>query len=271
MTAEDLSLQKNCRYLEWIIIAVTAAEQFRWAIQTVQFHWLIGVSFASLAAALLLSVFMPTTVRGRFFHLLAQTAVISVACALGIHRRYNVYFLVLAAKAAALLPRKQMLFVASTLLVAHVVAGGISQYVLHNIYTRLHVIASPANALRGEVEVKIYFFIGLIAVIFVGRTIVSERKSRKTQQLLAKQAEELAVDFERNNIAREINDNLGHTLASLMIQLELAVKLAEDNKLEQARELVTRSHDSAVRCLQELRRTVTSIRNDDRVSEPLEG
>jgi signal transduction histidine kinase len=267
MKADDLSLQRNCRYLEWIIIVLTGAEQIRWTTHVVQFHWLMTVSFVFLAAALPLSIPMPTSIRGRFFHLLAQTFVISVACALGIHRRYSVYFLVLGAKAAALLPRRQMLLVALMLLMAHVVAGATAQYLLHHVYTHLHVMA-PNNAPIGETESKVYFTIGLIAVIFVARKVVSERESRKAQQLLSQRAEELAVDFERDKIAREIHDNLGHTLASLMIQLELAEKLADEDKIDQAKDLVARSHDSTVSCLQQLRRTVTAIRNEEAVSRP---
>ncbi len=140
MIAEDFTLQKNFRYLEWLIIAMTALTQLAWVTYAIKFHWLIAASFVLLVGALALSLLTPRSARWRFVLLLAETAVVSAACALGQPRRFTIYFLVLAAKAAALLPRTQTLWVVVVLLIARLVAGASAEYVLHHIYVHRHFV-----------------------------------------------------------------------------------------------------------------------------------
>jgi signal transduction histidine kinase len=257
---EDLSLQKRFCYLEWIAIVLIILTQLGWVLNVVQFDWRIDVSFALLILALPLAAIMPQSNNGRFIALLMQTAVIFLAGALGAHRQFSVYFLVLATKAAASLSRKQMLIIAGLLIVSRITAGALSQYLTHHVYLHRPSVSTLYTSLVTEAEFKLYFIIGLVAVLFLGRTVVAERKSRKAQEKLAEQAEKFAIEVERNKIARDIDDSLAHTLASEMIQLELAIRLVEENKLERARDIVSHSYDSAVRCLQEVRRAVKDMR-----------
>jgi signal transduction histidine kinase len=262
MVAEDQSLQNHFLYLECITIVLTAVTQLGWVLNVIKFHWFVGLSFALLLAAIPLSFIKPKSTRWRFLHLLAQTTVITFACALGPPRRYTIYFLVLGAKTAALLPRAQMLFVLASLLVSRMLAGAFSEYLTRHVYIHRAFVSDFYNSVIVETESKLYVIIGLITILFLGRKVVSERRSRQTQQSLAREAERLAIEFERDKIAGEIHDSLGHTLASLMIQLEVVGKLIDENKLDKAKDLAVASHDSAVFCLQELRRAVTSIRKD---------
>jgi len=260
MVDENLRLQKRFCYLEWIAILLIILTQLGWVCNVIQFDWRIDVSFALLVAALPLAAIMPRSTKWQFIHLLAQSTLISAACALGTHRHFSVYFLLLAAKAAALLPRRKLLVVAGILFLAHVLAGAFSQYLTRHVYIHRPSVSDFYTSVIVETEVKLYFVIGLIAVLFLGRTVVAERKSRKAQEMLTKDAEELAVDLERHRIARDIDYSLAHTLASEMIQLELAIKLVGENKLEKVTEIVQHSYDSAVHCLQEVRRAVKDMR-----------
>ncbi len=267
MEANDLLLQKTFRYLELITILLIALTQLGWVCNVIEYHWLVTASFVLFGIAAALATVMPNSTRGRLILLLIQIAVMSAACALGPSRRYVIYFLVLAAKAAVQLPRKQMLFVAFVLLLARVLAGVCSEYVLHHFYIHRFLVPHFYSKVVVEAELKLAFLIGLTIMFFLGRIVVSERRSRRVQEMLGQEAKELAVDFERNKLAADIHDTLGHTLASLGIQLELAVKLVKDNKLDTAKELVRQSYESAIGCLQEIRRAVTTIRNDQEGSE----
>ena len=71
----------------------------------------------------------------------------------------------------------------------------------------------------------ISYFGVCIFVLVLGNVWVEEQKSRQRADLLAQQVENLAVDLERNRIARDIHDTLGHSLTSLDVQLELAQRL----------------------------------------------
>lgn len=265
---EDLSLQNTFRNLECLTIILTVLTQACWIRYAIQFHWLIGISFGALALAFVLALVRPRSTRRRLLHILAQTLVMSLACSLGPPRRHCAYFLVLAAKSAALLPRKYMAIVVPSLLGAAIASDACAQYCVHELFVRRVGIAHFYNAVITETELKLYFLVGLITVIFLGRTVVSERRSRKEQQTLAREAESLALELERNRIAREIHDSLGHTLTSLLMQLELSVRLLEENKLDKAIELTSRCYDSVTSGLKEVRRTVKAIRSDEIQSTP---
>jgi signal transduction histidine kinase len=88
-----------------------------------------------------------------------------------------------------------------------------------------------------------------------------EEAQRQLRAYAAK-SEELAVARERNRMAREIHDTLGHYLTILAVQLETALKM---EKLSDARlhgELVE-ARRAAAECLAEVRGSVAALRPTD--------
>lgn len=71
--------------------------------------------------------------------------------------------------------------------------------------------------------------------------------------------EELAVSQERNRLAREIHDTLGHTLMGIIISLEAGRKLM-DRDMNHAREEITKAQESARMGLQDVRRSIHALR-----------
>jgi signal transduction histidine kinase len=71
----------------------------------------------------------------------------------------------------------------------------------------------------------ISYFGTCIFLLLLGNVWVEEQKSRQKAERLTQQVETLAVDLERNRIARDIHDTLGHSLTSLDVQIELAQRL----------------------------------------------
>ncbi len=92
--------------------------------------------------------------------------------------------------------------------------------------------------------------------------ILAERKSRKWAEDLAQEVEVLAANLERTRIAREIHDSLGHTLTTLDVQLEVAQKLRERNP-EQALQALDTAKTLASQCLEDVRRALQTIRQND--------
>lgn len=78
-------------------------------------------------------------------------------------------------------------------------------------------------------------------------------------QALHRQARELAVIQERNRLAREIHDSLAHYLTVINVQLEAAQKLG-GGQAQFALQHVARARRLAMECLQEVRRSVQSLR-----------
>ena len=84
----------------------------------------------------------------------------------------------------------------------------------------------------------------------------------------ALQAEELATTQERNRLAREIHDGLGHYLTAIHIQVKAAGALVEQNPV-QAREALTNAQNLAEEALADVRRSISSLRTDPTTGRPL--
>lgn len=107
---------------------------------------------------------------------------------------------------------------------------------------------------------SVVYIAASLLVILLCLTVLAERDSRRQAAALSQEVEGLAADLERNRIAREIHDSLGHTLTTLDVQLEVAQALYRQDPqhslhaLNQAKVL---SHQS----LQEIRRAVSTLRH----------
>jgi len=105
------------------------------------------------------------------------------------------------------------------------------------------------------------------------RALASAEQSRRESQVLlnelqaahqqlqeyADQVEELAVAEERNRLAREMHDTLGHRLTVASVQLEGAQRLISDDP-DKASQMVATVRDQVRDALGELRSTVATLR-----------
>lgn len=113
-----------------------------------------------------------------------------------------------------------------------------------------------------------YIFCGTFAYS-LAQTSAAQRRSEAllaelqvTHQQLqeyASRIEELAVSQERNRLAREMHDALGHRLTVAAVQLEGAERLIPTNP-QRASQMVNTVHREVVEALAELRHTVATLR-----------
>ncbi|MBN1919960.1 MAG: sensor histidine kinase [Anaerolineae bacterium] len=120
---------------------------------------------------------------------------------------------------------------------------------------------------------------GVVFVVIFTQMAISESRARHQVEDLAQdlaeahatlaqyavQAEELATAKERNRLAREIHDSLGHYLTAINVQLEVARTLLESEP-SQALPPLERAQSLAKEGLHEVRRSVAALR-----ASPLEG
>ncbi len=114
---------------------------------------------------------------------------------------------------------------------------------------------------------------GIFFVVLTSQLRMSEQRARKKAEGLARdlefanrqlaayaaQAEELAVTQERNRLAREIHDNLGHYLTIVNVQIEAArVTLASDPP--RALDALEKAQEIARRGLSSVRESVAALR-----------
>lgn len=99
----------------------------------------------------------------------------------------------------------------------------------------------------------------VLAFSFFGDVIVSEEKARTQLARYAEQVEELAATRERNRIAREIHDNLGHYLTAINMQAQAAQAILLTNPIGVNTAL---SHIQTLtrEGLQEVRKSITTLR-----------
>ncbi|MGE7119467.1 sensor histidine kinase [Peribacillus sp. NPDC046944] len=86
--------------------------------------------------------------------------------------------------------------------------------------------------------------------------------AHKRLQEYSLQAEETAKIRERNRIAREIHDTVGHKMTALFVQMELAYELI-DHDLEKAKGTMNICKDLAQGALEEVRYSVQALNEDE--------
>ncbi|WP_019508512.1 sensor histidine kinase [Pleurocapsa sp. PCC 7319] len=120
------------------------------------------------------------------------------------------------------------------------------------------------------------FGLAIFFVLQLTNKMLNERQMRqklahaheKLQQYSQK-IEELATVQERNRIARDIHDSLGHALTSLNIQMQTAVKLW-DKEPAQAHSFLTQAQKLGKTAMQEVRKSISTLREDAQDEPPLE-
>lgn len=97
-------------------------------------------------------------------------------------------------------------------------------------------------------------FVGLVLALAMAAVAVGEQRARRALEGYAARVAELSAAGERNRVARDLHDSLGHHLTAMSVQLEMA---AEFRALDP---------DAAERALDEARRSVTLALTDVRRS-----
>jgi len=127
------------------------------------------------------------------------------------------------------------------------------------------------------------FLAGLIFIVVFTQVAVGEEKARKEVERLVSElqetnrrlsefsikAEELAIMKERNRLAREIHDGLGHYLTTINIQIQAALATLE-KKPERSRELLAKAGSLSQEALSDVRNSVATLRAPMDESLPLE-
>ncbi|BAZ52187.1 integral membrane sensor signal transduction histidine kinase [Nostoc sp. NIES-4103] len=120
------------------------------------------------------------------------------------------------------------------------------------------------------------FGLSLAFVLLMMNAVLSERQSReklasaneKLRQY-AMQIENQATLEERNRIAREIHDSLGHSLTALNLQLETALKLWQSNP-NKAQTFLARAKELGSNALRDVRQSVSTMRSHPLQEKSLE-
>ncbi len=171
----------------------------------------------------------------------------------------NVWLILLplASQAVELLPSPWSFLTAVVVWVLQVVP-----YVLQNGWANFSAFAMPLLAA--------VVFVAVYTQITVNEQQARIKLAQANQKLreFAAQAEEMATIQERNRLAREIHDGLGHYLTAINIQLKAAQAFIEHNP-PQAREALNNAQTLAEEALADVRRSISELRVDPSTASPL--
>ncbi len=222
--------------------------EYRWAILGLYF---IFIFFLAVRKQALQESHLPVAL-----YLALQTSLVVSLLALPPQHEYTlILFFILSAEATSLLPEKQgYLWIGVFTLIT---AGRFIW--LDDLKTALYDFPIYAGG---------YFFFGA----FSAAAAHAEAARAESQSLLkdltkahqklkryAAQAEELAVAEERNRLAREMHDTLGHRLTVTIVQLEGAERLM-DKEPQRAKKMLGTVKEQMRAALKELRATLATLR-----------
>ncbi|NTU75789.1 MAG: sensor histidine kinase [Anaerolineaceae bacterium] len=136
----------------------------------------------------------------------------------------------------------------------------------------------PMGLFAGWGIASAWGFALLAAIVFVAvftQLATSETKARKELSLAnqklreySTKVEQLATVQERNRLAREIHDGLGHYLTAINIQIKAAQSVIDDDPV-MAKNSLSNAQKLAQDALVDVRRSISSLRSDPTTSRPL--
>ncbi|MDX1988904.1 MAG: sensor histidine kinase [Candidatus Obscuribacter sp.] len=270
-TGDNSNLLKKIRLTELTVAGVCLLGQII-AMITIRPSDGIGnppaIELGLLAAFSLLSILLLLTfkrdVRNRdvdFYWLLFQVLAAGTASMFGIFRVSGILILTAGAKAFLALDkaRATKIVIISVILL---MGSAVSHFCLVTAPPPGMLHSGTATPLSSKPDTLISLVVETIAdtavAIMFAYLLLSERSARLKAEDLSDQLEEMAKAVERNRIAREIHDLLGHRLVSLGIQLELAAKLFDRDR-GKALESIILAKEITDKSVADIRKTVSGL------------
>jgi two-component system sensor histidine kinase DesK len=146
-------------------------------------------------------------------------------------------------------------------------ASFFSSYYFRSRYAHLFLVANLSTQLLTALvfDLMFVYYLGPSVAVTVSLYIYGMFSRKETlhflnNQVKNEQLEQLAAIAERERIARDMHDLLGHSLSSLALKSELAEKLIAKEKYEQAKSEINQVASLARETLSEVRQAVTGLK-----------
>jgi signal transduction histidine kinase len=248
--------------LEWIILGLLALLELP-ALPVLPLPRLPTISIVGLIVFSLLGLRLPKQLTHKLLYLGLEISLVLVLSWVSGVRLFQVLFLVI-------VMRNCILFegISNTI----VTSGVFLLYATTQLH-RLMLTLPKAGIVWGRVGliwVSLMLLFGLIIVFLqmLVYAILQERRGREQLAIAnaqlrtyALKIEDQATLQERNRIAREIHDSLGHSLTVFNLHVEAALRLWEAEPRE-AKALLTEAKQISAQALQEVRQSVSTLRTD---------
>jgi signal transduction histidine kinase len=269
-------------YIEWILFAVVMTlEVSPHQAQLLDPKWL-NIGIVGILAAMGLRLPLDKKISIRVIYTIVQIFLILIAASVGM-RPASLLYIIVVIRSYLIFDRQYRLWLT---------AGIFGLYLITmNLFLPRRLPPHLGNRLPNQTNIQTpqprspglnrreyrdgfrWGFVVLFGGILFSLQLLIDRilaeKQAKEELAIANQrirsyalkAEENGSLQERNRIAREIHDSLGHSLTALNLHLEMALKLAQIQP-EKSREVLTEAKRLGSTALKDVRESVSTLRSD---------
>lgn len=265
-------------YIEWILFAVVmAVEVSPHRNQSIDRPAWLNIGVVVFLAMMGLRLPAAGKLSVKVLYTIAEILPIVIAGALGM-RTVGVLYAIVVFRSYLIFGRQYRLWITAGIFALSLLTTTLRaerKSIANRLTERPQV--TDTNTKRIDRDEFRWGFVALFGGILVSLQLLVDRilaeKQAKEELSIANQrirnyalrAEEVATLQERNRIAREIHDSLGHSLTALNLHLEMALKLANIQP-DRSREVLTEAKRLGSIALQDVRQSVSTLRSD-----PLQG
>jgi signal transduction histidine kinase len=273
---------RSLLYIEWILFAVVMTLQVSpHAAQLVEPKWL-NIGIVAILAAIGLRLPLDQKLSIRVIYTIAQIILLLIAASVGMPLAILLYVIVMI-RSYLIFDRQYRLWLTAGIFGLYLMTinvfpiGRLPRHSGNRFQNRTEIQTSqprsPGKNRRERRDEFRWGFIVLFGGILFSLQLLIDRilaeKQAKEELAIANQrirsyalkAEENGSLQERNRIAREIHDSLGHSLTALNLHLEMALKLSQIQP-EKSREVLTEAKRLGSIALKDVRQSVSTLRSD---------
>lgn len=261
-------------YLEWILLAIIAIIEFlRFPFPHLPRFPLLNL--IGLAVFGLMGLRLPTHKSVKVIYTGVEIGLILLVSLVGKLRMLPLMLIILVIRNCFIFERQSRFIITGFAFVLFFMRE-VDRFQAHRFRIPAHVrpppVAIPERWLFILLSSIFVFGLVLVFLQLLVDAVLAERRSREelaqaNAQLrrYATRIEDIATLQERNRIAREIHDSLGHSLITFNLHLEAALRLLESNPQE-AKDFLLEVKQVAATALRDVRQSVATLR-----SNPLQG
>jgi signal transduction histidine kinase len=268
-------------YIEWIFFAGVMV----WEVAPHRLDASSQPVWLNIGILVLLAVMglrLPTTSRllFKFAYIIAQVILISVVILIGKNPFFGLLYIVVMFRSYLIFGRQYRLWILASIFALSIITINSlpprhsfrENRISHQAHSHLPNRPFPPGGRRDDGSFKwgfVFMFGGiLLSLQLLVDRIVAEKQAKEELAIAnqrirsyALKAQEMGSLQERNRIAREIHDSLGHSLTALNLHLEMALKLSQV-KPEKSREVLAEAKRLGSIALNDVRQSVSAMRSD---------
>jgi signal transduction histidine kinase len=263
-------------YIEWILFAVVMALE----VSPHQASTFDQPAWLNIGIVVLLAVMglrLPTASKWpfQFTYIISQIILILAATNMGMRPSWVLYIIVII-RSYLIFGRQYRLWITAGIFALSFMTMNLlppRRLPAGGFHHRQEAEASLPRRIRGDQTGFKWGFVLMFGGTLLSLQLLVDRilaeKQAKEELSIANQrirsyalrAQEIGSLQERNRIAREIHDSLGHSLTALNLHLEMALKLSQV-KPEKSREVLAEAKRLGSIALSDVRQSVSALRSD---------